>query len=164
MPRITADDIREHLLGSLPGDRLRDQETDEVIAVLDLHRPDDVIIAREPDVYPARVLGRWRVTVEEIPDSEIEGIYVMTVRILQPTLPKELTANEVDWSPKIRDALASGETSSRIWHNHEGRFSVTHADLAIEPGPGPAEFTATVLPDHGFHEITYRIGITEQED
>ncbi|KPM55706.1 hypothetical protein ACG83_10510 [Frankia sp. R43] len=67
MREITADDIYEHLMSSVSDEQLRDQETDEVLGIFDL-RPDDTIHVNEPDVYPTRILGRFRVHVEKVED------------------------------------------------------------------------------------------------
>lgn len=65
--RITADHILGHLVGNLPGDRLYDDEGEEVVAILDCTYGDEgLVVAREPDAYPEIVLGRFRVTVEEV--------------------------------------------------------------------------------------------------
>lgn len=63
---ITADDILGHLTGNLMGDRLYNNAGDRVIAILECPYGDETILACEPDVYPTEILGRFRVTVEQV--------------------------------------------------------------------------------------------------
>ncbi len=64
---ISSDDIYGHLTGNLTGDELMDSVGEETLAVLH-HGTDGLIHAYVPDVRPAQVLGRFRVTVEEVTD------------------------------------------------------------------------------------------------
>ncbi len=68
MSEISAEDIYDHLTGCLSGDELMDPAGEETLAILD-YRLDGLIHAHEPDVYPTRTLGRFRVTVEKLADD-----------------------------------------------------------------------------------------------
>lgn len=63
---ITAGLVYDHLTGGLCGERLYDSEGETVIGVLDIRYDTGLVHVNEPDVYPTRTLGRFRVTVEEV--------------------------------------------------------------------------------------------------
>ena len=67
---VSAEDVLGYLTDRLGGrNHLYDQETDELVAMLHVdHADDGLVYATEPDVYPYNVLGKFRVTVEEVED------------------------------------------------------------------------------------------------
>lgn len=69
MVAITPDQIRDHLLGNLTGDLLYGDPDEEVIlGVLNENYRTGEVEVHKVDTRPTNILGRFRITVEEVSD------------------------------------------------------------------------------------------------